>query len=221
MSPNQEPPESYDGTPAYLLLTAGTRLTRIHSVRFGVTEFNPTVARSPFAGGRFDAIAADQYAFLYAAADDRTAISEALLRDLPIDERGACLLPRVRLSDLRISWLVTTLDMQLVSLRSGQDLASVGQDAWLTVAPATEYPVTRRWASAIRAWAPRAVGLTWRSLREPAGFAFVFFSDRCPPGAFVESTHDLPVPTGEQDLDTGPARVYVEEVLVRYRVALM
>ena len=221
MSPNQEPPKSYEGTPAYLLVPAGTRLTRIHSIQFDVTEFNPAVAKSPLAGGRFDATGNDAYAILYAADDDRTAISEAVLRDLPINERGARLLPRARFSGLKISWLVTTLDMQLVSLRSGEDLASVGQDAWLTVAPPTEYPETRRWASAIRTWAPEAAGLTWRSLREPAGFAFVFFSDRCERGAFAESRYDLPVPTGEQEMDAGPARVYVEEILVRYRVALM
>ena len=221
MSPNQEPPDRYEGTPERLSLPSGTRLARVHSVRFAVTEFNPTLARSPLTGGRFDATPTDEYGFLYAAGDDMTAVSEAVLRDLPIDERGARLLPRVRLSDLRISWLVTTVDIQLVTLRSGRDLASVGQDAWLTVAPAAEYPVTRRWASAIRIWAPWGAGLTWRSLREPAGLAFVFFSDRCPADAFAELTVDLPVPAGEQDLHAGPARIYIEEILARYRVTLM
>jgi len=221
VSPNQEPPDRYEGTPKRLSLPSGTRLTRVHSARFAVTEFNPTLARNLMTGGRFDATPADEYAFLYAAGDDMTAVSEALLRDLPMDERGARLLPRVRLADLRISWLVTSVDIKVVTLRSGQDLASVGQDAWLTVAPAAEYPVTRRWASAIRGWTPWAAGLTWRSLREPAGLAFVFFSDRCPADAFVELTDNLPVPAGEQELYAGPARIYVEEILTHYRVTLM
>ncbi len=221
MSPRQAPPERYEGAPHRFALQAGTRLARIHSAAFGVSEFNPTVARSNLRGGRFDATPSDDYAFLYAAEDDATAVSEALLRDLPIDDRGARLLPAARLSGLRISWLRTTLDLELVSLRSGLDLAAVAQDTWLTTAPAAEYAMTRRWASAIREWAPSAAGLTWRSHREPAGFAYVFFGDRCPDGCFEEVTDGLPVPPGDQNLDAGVARLYVEGILASYRVALM
>ena len=221
MAPNQPPPTSYEGAPQRFPLPAGTRLTRIHSAAFDVTRFNPTVARSDLLGGRFDATPDDEYAFLYAAEDDATAVSEALLRDLPIDDRGARLLPRVRLSGLRISWLRTTLDMALVSLRSGGDLAAVGQDTWLTHSPAAEYAMTRRWASAVREWAPWASGLTWRSHREPEGFAYVFFDDRCPDGCFDEVAAGLPVPPGDQNLDAGAARLYVEGILTAYRVALI
>ena len=141
--------------------------------------------------------------------------------DLQIDDRGARLLPRARLSGLRISWLRTTLDLELVGLRSGRDLAAVGQDTWLTHSSAAEYAMTRRWASAIRAWAPWARGMTWRSHREPEGFAYVFFSDRCPDGCFEEVMDRLPVPPGDQNLDAGAARLYVEEILTAYRVALI
>ncbi len=221
MSPNQPPPAEYEGTPHKFLLPAGTTLTRIHSTSFGVTQFNPTVARSDLLGGRFDATPGNEYAFLYAAEGDATAISEALLRDLPIDEYGARLLPRARLSRLSISWLRTTLDLELVSLRSGRDLAAVGQDTWLTASPAAEYVMTRRWASAVRGWAPRAGGLTWRSHREPEGFAYVFFDDRCPEGCFEEVTDGLPVPPGDRNLGAGAARLYIEEILASDRVALM
>ena len=221
MPPSQAPPARYEGAPRRFPLPAGTRLTRIHSAAFGVTGFNPNVARSDRQGGRFDASPGDEYAFLYAAGDDATAVSEALLRDLPIDERGARLLPRARLSGLRISWLRTMLDLELVSLRSGRDLAALGQDTWLTSAPAAEYAITRRWSSAIRAWAPWAAGLTWRSSREPEGYAYVFFADRCPGGCFEEVTSGLPVPPGDQNLEAGAARLYVEGILASYRVALM
>ena len=220
MSPNQGPPARYEGAPHRFVLPAGTRLTRIHSATFGVTGFNPTVARSDLQGGRFDATPGDEYAFLYAAEDDATAVSEVLLRDLPMDERGARLLPRTRLSGLRISWLRTTLDLELVSLRSGRDLAALGQDTWLTSAAAAEYAMTRRWSAAIREWAPWAVGLSWRSHREPEGFAYVFFSDRCPDGCFEEVADRIPVPPGDQNLDAGAARLYVEGILGSYRVAL-
>ena len=221
MSPNQPPPPRYGGTPSRFALPAGTTLTRVHSAAFGVTQFNPTLALDDLQGGRFDAAPGDEYAFLYAAEDDATAVSEALLRDLPADEYGARLLPRARLSELSISWLRATADLELVSLRSGQDLAAVGQDAWLTASPATEYTVTRRWASAIRGWAPWACGLTWRSYREPEGFAYVFFADRCPEGCFEEVTDGLPVPPGDQSVHAGAARLYVEGLLASYRVALM
>ncbi len=221
MSPNQPPPPRYAGRPARFLLPAGTTLTRVHSTAFGVTQFNPTLALDDLRGGRFDATPEDEYAFLYAAEDDATAVSEALLRDLPGDEYGARLLPQARLSYVSISWLRTTADLGLVSLRSGRDLAAVGQDAWLTASPAAEYLMTRRWASAIRGWAPWACGLTWRSYREPEGFAYVFFDDRCPAGCFEEVTDGLPVPPGDQRFHVGAARLYVEGILASYRVALM
>ncbi len=221
MSPNQPPPPRYAGRPARFLLPAGTTLTRVHSTAFGVTQFNPTLALDDLQGGRFDATPEDEYAFLCAAEDDATAVSEALLRDLPVDEYGARLLPQSRLSQVSIGWLRLTVDLELVSLRSGRDLAAVGQDAWLTASPAAEYASTRRWASAIRGWTPRACGLTWRSHREPEGFAFVFFADRCPEGCFEEVTDGLPVPPDDQSLHAGAARLYVEGLLASYRVALM
>ena len=196
-------------------------LTRLHSAQFGVTDFNPTVARGVFAGGRFDATPEDEYAFLYAAGDDATAVSEALLRDIPIDERGARLLPASRLSGLRIGWLRTTRALQLVSLRSGADLAAVGQDPWLTTASADEYEMTRRWAAAIRGWAPWAQGLTWRSRREPEGFAYILFGDRCPDACLEEAVRGTPLQLTERNIESGFGRLYVDEILTRYRVTLM
>ena len=222
MSPNQAPPARYEGTPNRFVLRAATRLTRIHSSAFGATDFNPTVARSSLRGGRFDSTPYDPYAFLYASADDATAVCEVLLRDLPIDERGARALPRAGLSQLRISWLSPTRDLELVSLRAGPDLAASAQDAWLTLAPSAEYPMTRRWCSAIRQWAPWASGLTWRSRREPEGFAYVFFDDRCPQSCFEEMAGSaLRVPRGHQSLDDPAALLYIEQILASYRVTLM
>ena len=221
MSPDQQPPPQYGGTPHRYVLRQGTTLTRIHSSLFGAAEFNPTVASSPFAGGRFDSTPSDEYAYLYAAEDDATAICETLLRDLPADDYGSRILHESRLTGLRISRLLTTCDLELVALRTGKDLAVVGQDTWLTTAPASRYAATRQWATAIRAWAPWAAGLTWRSHREPDGFTYVFFGDRCPSGCFQEDEHNLPFPPQDQDLAAGPARLYIEEILTTYRVVLM
>ena len=221
MSPRQAPPPQYDGVPASFLLSAGTRLTRIHGAQFGVTDFNPTVARHRLRGGRFDATPDDPYGFLYAADDDPTAVSEVLLRDLPLDERGARLLPRVRLKDLPIGWLTTNRDLQLVDLRSGRDLAAIGQDTWLTTGSASDYELTREWASAIREWVPWCGGLTWRSHREPEGFAYVLFEDRLPDDCLAEVSTGMPLTGEHQRLEDGIGRLYVERILEIYRGALI
>lgn len=202
------------------LLPAGSTLTRLHSERFEVTEFNPTVARRGRIGGRFDATPGDEYAFLYAASDDPTAVSEALLRGIPSDERGARLLPAARLRGLRIGWLRTTRELEFVSLRSGVDLAALGQDTWLTSARVSEYAMTRRWAAAIREWAASAHGLTWRSHRDPAGFAYILFADRCPVGSIEEAVDGMLLRPVDRNLDGGPGRAYVEELLAAYRVVV-
>lgn len=220
MPPLQPPPARYDGTPHTYLLPAGSTLTRLHSERFEVTEFNPTVARRARIGGRFDASPGDEYAFLYAAGDDPTAVSEALLRGIPSSERGSRVLPGTRLRGLRIGWLRTSRELELVSLRSGVDLAAIGQDTWLTSAPLSEYPMTRRWAAAIRDWAPGAQGLTWRSYREPAGFAYILFADRCPEGSIEEAVDGMLLPPAHRYLDGGPGRAYVEDLLAAYRVVV-
>ena len=145
LPPCQAPPSRSDGKPRRFSLPAGSGLTRIHSTAFSVTQFNPTVPRSDLPGSLFRATPRDTFGLLYAADDDASAVSELLLRDLPIDEHRARLLPRVRLSDLRIGWLTTTVDLELVGLRSDLDLAAVGQDPWLTAASASEYVMPRRW----------------------------------------------------------------------------
>ena len=219
MPPNQPPPPRYDGTPHRLALPVGTTLTRIHSDRFDVTEYNPTVARSGRRGGRFDSTPDDEYAFLYAAGDDATAISEVLLRNIESDERGSRSRLSRRLDGLRIGWIQPTRELELVNLRSGMDLAAIGQDTWLTMSD--DYAMTRRWASAIREWAPWAHGLTWRSRREPDGFAYLLFADRCPDGCIEEATHDLPLLASDRDLASGDGRTYLERLLARYRVRLV
>lgn len=203
------------------MLPEGTTLTRIHNSLFGTAEFNPRVASSPLAGGRFDSMPGDEYPYLYAADSDATAISETLLRYLPTDEHGTRILYESRLAGMRIARISATCDLPLVTLRSGKDLAAIGQDTWLTTAPTSQFSFTRTWASAIRGWAPWACGLTWRSFREPDGFAYIFFGDRCPDGCFQEDRESLPLPLQDRILDTGAARLYIEQILNTYRVVLM
>ena len=225
MAPNQSPPSRYAGEPHRLAIPHGTTLVRVHAAEFAPNSFNPNAAPTGRAGrlkgGRFDATEDDPFPYLYAANVGPTAVSEALLRDLPMNEQGVRVFQRARLAEHQISWLTTEAELSLVTLRSGQDLAAIGQDSWLTTAPRSEYPMTRQWCSAVRRWAPWAQGLTWRSLREPDGFAYIFFGDcfsnRRPEDCFSVVTADVPVLPPENQLDYGAGLVYVENILDAYR----
>jgi hypothetical protein len=218
--PDQPPPSAFDGDPHSYSLAAGTALVRVHSAQFDVCAFNPTLADEHWGGGRFDATADDRYSFLYAGEDADTAVVESLLRDLPADDRGARLLPRIATHERRLSWLRPTTELRLVSLRSGKDLAAVAQDTWLVDAPASEYGKTRRWAHAIRSWTPWAQGLIWSSRFEPQRWACILFGDRCPPGSVEAMTADIPVPPEDNYLDRGAGAVYLAAILESYRVTL-
>lgn len=228
MAPSQPPPSRYTGVPRRLDIPRGTALVRVHDAEFAASAFKPTSAPSGRAGrlqgGRFDATNADPFPFLYAASDGPTAVSEALLRDLPMDDHGARFVQRALLAGRQISWLTTETELSLVTLRSGQDLAALGQDTWLTTSPRLLYPLTREWCSAIGLWAPWAQGLTWRSLREPDGFAYIFFGDRLgvehPSDCFSVVTTNVPVVPPDNQLDHGEGLTYAKNVLDAYRVVL-
>jgi len=217
--PKYNPPSQYDGEPRVHELATGTRLTRIFTTHFGATGFNPTLALVG-RGGRFDATDEDVYAYLYAASDDRTAVSETLLRDLQFDDKGRPILPKGALAGRSIGWIRTTSAARLISLRSGADLRAVAQDAWLTTCSSADHGDTRRWAHAIRRWAPTACGFVWHSRLEPDGYAYVFFGDagRCPDGLFVEEVDDVPLPPDDRLLSDGLALAYVREILADYGV---
>ncbi len=140
---------------------------------------------SRLGGGRFDS-ADGSYAFLYAGSDPVACVAETLLRD-----RNAVpyRVPAKRLLGLRLSELEVARDWVVVNL-FGPSLSAIGQDAWLTSCGPADYPVTRRWAAAIRAWAPAASGLVWRARHDNDRFAYVLFSDRSPHDALTVVTSD-------------------------------
>ena len=178
--PSTSPPPHYDGTPNRYLLGRGTCLWRVHGRKYGARAFKGLPSDSLYGGGRFDATGADSYPFCYAALDETTALAEILLRDRPFDEAGYRTLPRAAVEGRQISGLTLTGDLELVSLISGQDLATVAQDEWLvTVKGHVEYARTRDWGHWLRKEAPWAHGLIWPSLRDRGGLAIILFGDRC------------------------------------------
>jgi len=217
--PNIPPPEEPPGAPALTSIPAGTRISRVHSASFGASELNPTLADSHWGGGRFDAMAADPYAYLYAGADDECAVCEALLRDLPL-ESGSRFLPRAAVAGRSLSRLVLSSEVTVVSLQSGKDFARLGQgDSWLVSCPSAEYAFTRRWARAIRSWSPEAEGFVWPSRRDPSKAAYVFFEDRLS-AQLTDDTSDPLFTAGGLALDSGIGEKYLKALLAAYRVTL-
>ncbi len=214
------PPKKLNGIPTKVVLPAGAVLARVHSTSFKPDAFNPNATDSHWGGGRFDGTPLDPFPFLYAASTDPAAVAEVLLRDLPTNNTGARLLPAAATVDRRISWIEATVDLPVVSLRNGIDLAAIGQDTWLVHTEANDYGKTRRWASAIRQWAPDAVGIVWRSKREPNADVFVFFGDRCPAASLATKTTGTALAATDNFLDRGQGRQYLLSILEAYRVTM-
>ena len=128
--------------------------------------------------------------------------------------------PRSSFAGRRISAIRTTIDLDLVTLRTGADLDAVAQDSWLTTCPPPQYPQSRYWAHWIRGHAPGAAGYVWLSLREPGTSSYVLLEDRAPTRAVVD-TSDPAVPSGERaDFDTPAGRRDLRNRLSRYRASI-
>jgi hypothetical protein len=220
--PSAKPPERYSGTPSRRPLRHGTCLWRVHGQAYDARSFNPRLSDTLFGGARFDATDDDRYPYYYAALDENTAIAEVMLRDLAPDDYGMRALPRTAVTGRKVSCLVLTKDLQLVSLVTGRDLGAIGQDAWLVTAPAHQYPQTRAWAHWLRDHATWAHGFVWSSLRDPGSMAVVLFGDRCAADFGPDYEHALlhEVPELAVKLDDKAGADWLNRVLEPYRVAI-
>lgn len=217
---NIQPPPAYAGMPAMTRLPVSTVLYRVHLAACPAHAFNPVPAHRYYGGGRFDATDDDHYPYLYAGESLEAAIAEMLLRDLPCDAVGTRHLPLSAIQGRRASTVITTTDLDLVSLRSAADLGAVCQDAWLTSCEPTCYAQSRFWAHWIRAHAPAAAGFVWMSHREPTRQAFVLFGDRTPGTAITTTTSPALPPGFEADFDTPRGRRAISRLLAAYNVVL-
>ncbi|MEU0686162.1 RES family NAD+ phosphorylase [Streptomyces uncialis] len=214
--PRYRPPAGLSGAPTEVALAAGTRLYRVHAAHRAPEGFNPVPAHCLYGGGRFDSTACDRYGYLYAGLAAATAVCETLLRGIPFDPSGAPrLVPRVAVAGRRLSTLLLTTEVTLISLTTAQDLAAVHQDSWLVQTEAHEYPYTRDWAHWIRHHTgPGAQGLLWSSKREPGERTVILFEDRCPPDVLKAAAGD-PV-----DFGTPHGEQWLNSVLQPYHVQL-
>lgn len=211
------PPSRYSGRPAIAIVPAGTVLSRVHQTRHSATSFNPVPADVLYGGGRFDSTASDPYGYTYAAMSDNAAVSEALLRDVPANDRGARFLAKRYWSGRQLSHVQVTMEVRLVSIRSGTDLGTIGQDTWLTTCDADEYPQTRTWAHWLRRMCPDAAGIIWLSKREPGAEVLILFEDRCPDGLLIEAAGPL---AGPCVFDEDDGYNWLRAHLARYGVGI-
>jgi len=210
--PRRAPPDQCPGPLRFITIRRGTRLWRVHAAHRAATTMNSTPHPHASSGGRFDSLDGS-CAYLYAGGSIQAAVAETLTRDLPLDGTPR-LLPRSALAHRRLSELQVNRALRLVALH-GPGLAAVGQDTWLTKCEARDYPLTRRWAAAIRRWAPQAVGFVYRCRHDEDEFAYVFFAppdvSECP---FLSATGT------RVDLDTPVGHLLVRAVLTRYHATL-
>ena len=202
---NVQPPAAYSGTPRLMTLPANTILFRVHQKRFAADVFNTTQSHRYYGGGRFDSTDDNVYPYLYAGESVDAAIAETLLRDLSPDATGIRQLPRARVQKRRISAISVVAAVELVTLRTGEDLGAVSQDTWLTGCEPRDYPQSRHWAHWIRTHASTAAGYVWLSRREPGVASYVLFGDRMRGGITSCTSPDLP-PGDEADFDTDRGR---------------
>jgi len=191
---------------------------RVHEKRFSATGFNPGPSHRYYGGGRFDGTGDDPYGFCYLASTPNAAVSEALLRDLPVDHTGPRVLERVRVRGRRVSPLVLIEDVEVVAMTTGSELGALSQDTWLTTAAPRDYAQTRHWGHWIREHTTASAGLMWRSLREPDDMVIVLFDDRVGPAPLgLSMAHPLSGDNG--DFDSRVGHEWLEETMSSYGVS--
>jgi RES domain len=212
--PLSPPPANAGISPSPILLTARTQLWRVHKKHWPGADFKDVVSDPHFGGSRFDSTSADPYSYLYAAAEEQTALLETLVRGIPFNDRGARLIRRAAIADYRISALELAGDLTLISLLTTADLAAACQDEWLIHSSPADYPQTRRWAQWLRSQAPWAQGLAWPSARDLGRQSVVLFGDRCPADVLRA------VPGTAVDLDDAGGAVWLNARLAPYRISV-
>lgn len=193
-----------------MALPAGSVLYRVHSRDIDPDQFNPYSAPPP-REGRFGA-PSGEYTHLYAGSDEDTAVVEALLRHVPLSTTGPLRLAFAYVSGKDLTEVTLRRDLALVQLH-GAGLTPLGQDAWLTSCDSEDYAYTRRWALAIRGWAPWAAGFVWRSRRDNDRFSYVFFEDRVASGTLEQGQR--------LRADEGLGLAAVQRALLRHQVLLV
>jgi hypothetical protein len=212
--PAQGPPARYRGAPNAYTLNRGEQLWRVHSRSYPADRFNFALSDEVFGGGRFDGTKADPYGYYYASGEQATALAEAFLRDeLRFNEWGYRVLQRRFVKGRRISAVETLQQLNLVSLRTGPDLAAAAVSTRM-VQGGSEYSASRAIARWLREHAPWAQGLIWTSTIDLGKPSVVLFADRCGAGVLRQ------LPRMSVDLDSEDGIDWLNEALAPYHAQI-
>lgn len=211
--PPIDPPKSCPGTPQLDTLAVGTVLWRIHSAQRTARQLNRTPQPAAGRGGRFDALAGD-YGYLYLGDSPEAAIAETICRNLPLADPDARFVPRAQIAGRLLSRLQVTEPITVV-IAHGAALTHLGQDLWLTKSQPADYLLTRKWAAAIREWAPGADGLVYRCRHDEDRRSWMLTADPTVAEHPSLTTVGDPLP-----LDNAVGRTILRSVLVAYNATI-
>ena len=183
--PVPDPPHRLALVPPLERLAAGSRLHRIHGVRWRGGQLNASAHKSRFApladeDGR-------RIPVLYAGATFDVAVYESLFHAAGPGPASRTW-PASRIETVAHSVLKTDRDLQLAPLFRRNLIAWNITDRELVQAPARHYDMTAAWAEAIHRSSVDADGLVWTSSREGSDRCCVFFGDRVSEHDFVIET---------------------------------
>ncbi len=202
------PTDGIIGRPATEILSAGSRLWRIHSQARDAISFDVSVPDG-FTGGRFNSPTGHP-GVLYAADSLEGAVAEVVLRDVPLAGEGARAVPIRGVLGRSVSVLEVTRDLALVALH-GANAGLVGQGLWLTKSDSADYPLTREWGRAACACAPGAAGLVWRARHDEDRLTYALYHDMAEGALAVRASIAI---------DEGAGLAAVRKVLLAHRAVI-
>ncbi|HHR4016864.1 TPA: RES family NAD+ phosphorylase [Salmonella enterica] len=163
--------------------TLSTRLTcwpedkpieRIHSSRFGATDFNPGRGNSRFSPMKVSK--GTNVPTLYGGENLAVALAETVLHDLPTPSEGAPV-ELSALDSLARSQISSEEELKLVDLNPRFMKKHGITQAELLISSANNYPETHKWAEKVHADNPEAQGIQWAS-KQHGDKAIMLFGDR-------------------------------------------
>lgn len=162
--------------PAFVTWEKGIAFHRIHPGIYTAAQFNPAAKGD----ARFSPITDNTGAVIptiYGGTTFDCAVMETVFRDVPFTA-GPKIVPKRRLYDKVYSVVSPTADLKLVDL-SLVGLRRLGlQRTELIDTEATQYPMTRQWATALYAEFPDIQGLQWVSRQDDRARSIVLFETR-------------------------------------------
>lgn len=204
------PPVELD--PLRFRLRAGTRLWRVHPVRYTAVQFNPNTA-SGQRSGRFHPFAdaaGKPVPTLYAANRIEGALAETVFHNV----RGGERLFRRRLRDMASTAIATQSELLLADLR-GFGLRRLGLlRHQLLETPANQYRATAAWAQALYLCDPAIQGIIWVSRQFDQARALVLFGDRIAAEALEPTAEPIP-------LADGPGFARIQVIASRAGIAII